>query len=154
MTAPCNTCSGPLRFYATTTGQTREVCEQCGYAGLLRLAVPRPVVITDAERSPEPSMTNGVLTTRTCAVCGADYQTPARRPRATCTNVCRDRWRRSHPPTVKRPAVAGEKNGAAKLTPKIVDKIRTSPRVSGATWAAKLGVSRQTIFKIRRGLTW
>ena len=151
MTAPCNTCGGPLRFHATTTGQTREVCGRCGYAGLMRLAVPLPVVITDAERSPEPSMTNGVLTTRQCAVCGADYQTPARRPRAYCNNRCRDQWRRQRP---KRPAVAGEKNGAAKLTPKIVDKIRTSPKVSGAVWAAKLGVSRMAISKIRRGLTW
>lgn len=151
MTAPCNTCGGRLRFTTTTTGQTREACDRCGYRGLLRLAVPLPVVITDAERSPEPSMTNGVLTTRQCQVCGADYQTPARRPRATCTNACSDRWRRQRP---KRPAVAGEKNGAAKLTPTIVQKIRTSPKVSGAVWAAKLKVSRQAIYKIRHGLTW
>lgn len=53
----------------------------------------------------------------------------------------------------KIPPMPGEKSPHAKLTAKQVKKIRQSTE-SGAALARRFGVTRQTIWKLRKGSTW
>lgn len=115
MTAPCNTCGGRLRFHTTATGQTCEVCDRCGYRGLMRLAVPLPVVITDAEREPERAAGEryGVPRERTCLHCATTYPIRfGRRPKRWCNATCYRAWKRAQTPQTRRRARGAPRGGS------------------------------------------